>query len=107
MLGRIKSLLRDQIGMPATVVLVAVGLLAHLALTLLLRKSPTSALGLLAPLGLGLVIESWEIWVQYRDVGLTAPGNDPVPMIVARHAIDVLKMLAAPATLVLAGTLRS
>jgi hypothetical protein len=105
MLSRIKILLLDQLGLPPTLVLVAIGLLAHVALNLLMRKSPMSAFGLLAPLALGIAIESWEIWIHYRDIGLDAPGNDPLSTIVARHARDVLAMLALPIVLVAAGAL--
>ncbi len=107
MLQELKSLLRDRLGLPPVAVHVAVGLLAHLALNLLLRKSATSAWGLLAPLLIGIALESWEIWLQYRDIGLTAAGNDPVLVILARHALDVAAMLAAPALLVVGGALTS
>ncbi len=107
MLHQLKSLLRDGLGLPPVAVHVAVGLVAHLMLNLLLRKSATSAWGLLAPLLIGIAVESWEIWIQYREVGLTAAGNDPVLVILARHALDVVAMLAAPTLLVVAGALSS
>lgn len=103
MLDHIKFVLRDQLGLPAWAVLIAVGLASHLALNALLRRPVTSAWGLLAPLALGVSVESCEIWAQYRQVGLFAAGNDPVWQIIARHGGDVAKMLALPFLLVLAG----
>jgi len=103
MLDHIKFILRDQLGLPAWGVLIAVGLASHLALSALLRKPVTSSWGLLAPLALGVAVESYEIWVQYRDAGLFAEGNDPVWQIIARHGLDVATMLALPLLLVLAG----
>ena len=76
------------------------GLVAHVAVNVLLRKPPGSAWGLLAPLTLGLAIEAWEIRVQYGDMGLTAPGNDPLVQILLRHGLDVGLMLAGPVLLV-------
>jgi hypothetical protein len=67
----------------------------------------TFALGLLAPLVLGIAIETYEIWVRYRDFGLLAPGNDPVWQIVARHGLDIVSMLVLPIVLVLVGTASS
>lgn len=84
---------------------IVAGFVAHFALNAVLRKPLTSALGLLAPLALGLALESYEIWVQYRNVGLFAPGNDPVLTILLRHGFDIVKMLAVPLLLVVAGTL--
>lgn len=98
-----KSFLRDQLGLPPAAVLVAAGLAAHLALNAALRRPPTSAWGLLAPLILGAGLETYEIWVQYRSLGLLAPGNDPLWMILGRHGLDVLKLLAAPLLLVAFG----
>ncbi len=107
MIERLKSLLRDQIGLPTWVVLAAAGLAAHIVLNVLLRKPVTSAWGLLAPLSLGCLMEAYEIWVQYRHVGLFAPANDPLFVILGRHGLDVLVMLALPALLVAAGSLSS
>jgi len=107
MLDRIKSALRDQLGLPAWAALLVGGLVSHIVLNVLLRKPLTSAWGMLAPLTLGLVLEACEIVVQYRDVGLLAPGNDPVWIIIARHLLDVLKMLALPVLLVLSGFVSS
>lgn len=107
MLQQIKSLIRDQLGLPADAVLVVTGCAAHLLLNVLLRKPSTSAWGLLGPCVLGIAIESYEIWVQYRDIGLYAPGNDPLIEIISRHALDVLKMLAAPLVLVVFGWVTS
>jgi len=106
-LQQIKTLLRDQLGLPPLAILVVAGLIAHLLLNLLLRKMPTSPWGLLAPLVLGITLEAWEIWIQYKDIGLAAPQSDPLTDILARHALDVLAMLAGPALLVIAGALSS
>lgn len=83
--------------------MVALGLSAHLALNGLMRKSPTSPWGLLAPLMFGVALEGYEIWIHYRAVGLLAPGNDPLSIILMRHGLDIAKMLAGPLLLVLAG----
>ncbi len=64
-----------------------------------------SAWGLLAPLVLGVAIESFEIWRSYGDIGLLAPGNDPLLSIAGRHGMDVLSMLALPLILVGVGRL--
>jgi hypothetical protein len=104
-LQQIKSLIRDQLGLPPVVVLVVTGCVSHLLLNVLLRKPPSSAWGLLAPGVLGLALESYEIWVQYKSVGLFAPGNDPLLVILWRHGLDILKMLVGPALLVVAGIL--
>ncbi len=85
--------------------LIIAGCVAHLMLNTILRKPLTSPLGLLAPLVLGLALESYEIWVQYRNIGLLAPGNDPVLVILLRHGFDIGKMLAAPLILVVVGAL--
>ena len=103
MLQQLKALLRDQLGLPPAAVLVFVGCLAHLALNTVLRKPLTSGWGLFGPLVLGIALESFEIWIQYRDIGLFAPGNDPVIVILGRHALDVLAMLALPLVLVALG----
>ncbi len=63
-------------------------------------KAWSSPWGLLAPLTVGLVIESIEIWTAYKHVGLFAPGNDQFLVIVLRHAFDVLAMFVVPALLV-------
>ena len=102
----LKQLLRDELGIPVVLVFVAAGLVAHLVLNALLRRSPLSAWGLLAPLALGIVIEARDIWVHYRHVGLFAPGNDHVMVILARHGADVLKMVAIPLVAVVLGRLR-
>ena len=103
MLQQIKSLIRDQLGLPPLAVLVVAGGLSHLVLNAILRKSPTSAWGLLAPLVLAIALESYEIWIHYRNVGLLAPGNDPLLAILLRHGLDVLKVLAAPLLFVALG----
>jgi hypothetical protein len=104
-LQQIKFFIRDQLGLPPVAVLVVVGCVTHLALNALLRKSPTSAWGLLAPLVLGVTLESYEIWLQYRQAGLLAPGNDPLLAILMRHGLDVVKMLVVPLLLVALGAL--
>jgi hypothetical protein len=97
---QLKSFLVNQLGIPPSAALVVLGCAAHLALNTALKKSPGSAWGLLAPLLLGLGLESYEIWHHYRDIGLYAPGNDPLSTILARHSLDIVKMLAAPSLLV-------
>lgn len=104
MLAQLKIFLRDQIGLPPWSVLVAVGCLAHVILITLLRKPIYSGWGLLAPLCLGILVEGYEIYVQYRQVGLLAPGNDPLITILARHGLDVLYMLAAPILIIVVGS---
>jgi len=99
-LEQIKSFIRDTLGMPPSVTLLAIGSAAHLALNALLRKPPGSPWGLWAPLILGLAIESWEIRATYHAIGLTAPGNDPLVIILMRHGFDVGLMLAGPLLLV-------
>ena len=84
-------------------VLVLAGLISHVLLCLALRKPVTSAWGLLAPMTLGLFIESYEIWVHYRDIGLFAAENDPLYAILLRHALDIIKMLALPFLIVIVG----
>ena len=105
MLQQFKVFVRDQLGLPPLVVFLVTGCLAHFALNALLRKSPTSAWGLLAPLVLAVGIESYEIWLQYKNVGLLAPENDPLLVILLRHGLDVVKMLAAPLLIVALGSL--
>ena len=105
MLDQLKHLLRDRLGLPPWAVLAALGCIAHLALNAALRKPWWSPWGLLAPLLLGIALEAFEIWVQYRQVGVLAPGNDPLARILLRHAADVGRMLAAPVVLVAAGLL--
>lgn len=107
MLQSIKVVLRDQLGLPPFTVLLAAGCISHLVLNALLHKSPTSAWGLLAPLFLGVALESCEIWLQYGNLGLLAPGNDPLLTILSRHGLDVATMLAVPLVLVTLGRLRS
>ena len=105
MLAQIKNILRDQLGLPPWAVLVAAGCLAHVILIALLRKPIHSGWGLLAPLCLGIALESYEIWVQYRQVGLFAPGNDALITILGRHGLDVLYMLAGPVLVVIIGSI--
>lgn len=107
MFDRLKTLLRDQLGLPPWVVLVGIGLVSHILLNALLRKPLTSAWGLLAPLILGIIIEAYEIWIQYRDVGLFADENDPIWLIISRHGLDVMTILALPILLVMAGAYSS
>ena len=105
MLQKMKFFIRDQLGLPPFAVLMVAGLAAHLVLNALLRKSPTSAWGLLATLVLGVALESYEIWLHYGTLGLTAPGNDALSTILSRHGLDVAKMAAAPSLLVVLGAL--
>lgn len=105
MLQELKSQLRDQLGLPPAVVLVVTGCVSHLLLNAVLRKPPSSAWGLLAPCILGLALESYEIWIQYRNIGLFAAGHDPFLVILARHGLDILKMLVGPVLLVILGLL--
>jgi len=102
-LTQLKVFLRDTLGIPAAAVMLVTGLLAHIVLCLLLRKPIVSAWGLLAPALLGVMIEAYEIWVQYRQIGLFALGNDPVATILLRHAFDIAKLLLLPGLLVIAG----
>ncbi len=91
--------------MPPWTVQVAIGCLAHIALNAVLRRPITSAWGLLGPLGLGVALESYEIWTQYRHVGLFASGNDALLSILGRHSLDVSLMLAGPLLIVLVGVI--
>lgn len=100
MLDRFKTLLRDQVELPAWVVLTLTGLVGHIALNAILRRPVTSAWGLLAPLTLRAALESYEIWVSYRALGLFAPSNDPLLAIRLRHGLDIVMMLVLPAALV-------
>jgi hypothetical protein len=105
LLRELKSIFRDQLGLPPWIVLAAVGCLAHVALNALLRKPITSGWGLLGPLGFGVALESYEIWIQYRTIGLIVPGNDPLLTILGRHGFDVLLMLAGPLLVVVVGAI--
>lgn len=106
MFEALKSLLRDQLGVPPWLVMMVVGLTVHLAANALSRRPVTSPFGLLAPLLLGLAIEAVEVWRHYGQIGLFAPGNDPPWRIAVRHGRDVAAMLALPVALVLAVRLR-
>jgi len=99
----LKDLLRVQLGIPPLVILALGGLVAHLALNMLLRKSSTSVTGLIAPLLLALCLESYEVWVHYRDVELFAAGNVPILAIIVRHSLDIAAMLMLPLLWVAAG----
>ena len=105
MLRELKSFIRDQLGLPSWLVIIAAGCIAHVALNAILRKPATSPWGLIGPVGLGVVLEAYEIWVQYRPVGLFAPGNDPLLIILGRHGLDVLLMLAGPIVIVALGAM--
>ena len=100
MFDHLKSFLRDTLALPPDLILVVVGLVSHILFCLLLRKPLNSAWGLLAPVMLGILIESYEIWIHYRDIGLFAPNNDPVAVILLRHSLDIIKMLVLPSLLV-------
>jgi len=107
LLQKLKYFLGDQLGLPPWSVLVALGCLAHVLINTLLRKPLASGWGLLGPLVLGIVIESLEIWIQYRDIGLFAPGNDALLTILGRHSLDVAVMLGGPLLIVLLGAVMS
>ena len=97
---QIKYFISETLGIPPAAALFVAGCVAHLALNALLHKSPASPWGLLAPLAFGLTLEAWEIWVKYSDIGLSAPGNDPLTAILLRHGLDVGIVLAGPLLLV-------
>ena len=101
MFEHIKSFLRDTLALPSGLILMIVGLVSHILFCLLLRKPLNSAWGLLAPVLLGILIESYEIWIHYRDIGLLAPDNDPLGVILLRHSFDIFKMLMLPSLLVI------
>ena len=105
MLEQLKALLRDQFGLHPWAVLAAGGCIAHIVLNAVLRKPITSSWGLLGPLGLGVVLESYEIWLHYKDIGLFAPDNDTLPSILGRHGVDIVLMLAGPLVIVLVGAI--
>ena len=105
LLQQLKIVFRDQLGLPPWIVLVAVGYLAHVVLNVVLRKPITSGWGLLGPLCIGVALESYEIWIQYRNVGLFAPSNDTLLTILSRHGLDVVLMLAVPLLVVVSGSI--
>lgn len=107
MLENIKSFVRDTLAIPPSLILVCAGIIAHLLLCLILRKPYYSAWGLLAPLVLGMLIESYEIWSHYKEIGLFAASNDPVLLIFFRHSLDIVKMLMLPLLLVIFGKITS
>jgi hypothetical protein len=104
-LRNLKSIIRDQLGLPSWLVLIAVGCAAHIAFNAILRKPIGSSWGLIGPVGVGVALESYEIWDQYRHVGLIAPGNDPLLTILGRHGLDILFMVAGPISIVVIGTI--
>ena len=85
--------------------LVTVGCVAHVIVNAALRRPITAGLGLLGPLSLGVALESYEIWIQYKNVGLFAPGNDALLIILGRHGLDVSLMLAGPILIVVIGAI--
>lgn len=103
MVRDLKAIFRDYVGAPPWLVLILVGCVAHVASNVVMRKPITSAWGLIAPLTLGLALESYEIWEQYRQVGLFAPTNDSLLLILVRHAQDIALLLTAPVLIVLGG----
>ena len=103
MLDQIKLLLRDQLGIPPIIILAIGGCVLHVAFSVFIKRPITSPFGLLAPLFAGVALETYEIWSHYHVPGLFAAGNDPLLIIVARHSVDVLAMLALPLVLVLIG----
>ena len=62
-------------------------------------------MGVLGPAGLGVALESYEIWIQYRTIGLIVPGNNPLLTILGRHGFDVLLMPAGPLLVVVVGAI--
>ena len=103
MIAKLKYFLRDYLGLPPWAILAVAGCLLYILVNALLRKPVTSAWGLLGPLAAGIALESYEIWVQYRQSGLFAPDNEPIIVIFARHGLDVIVMLVAPILIVLFG----
>ena len=104
MLERLKVLLRDELGIPPLMILIVAGLLSYFLLNALLRKPLTSAWGLLAPVCCGIALESYEIWVHYKDLDRVteSPGS-----IAIRHLGDVLAVCAVPALITLTGAMKS
>ena len=98
-MGHIKRFITDTLGLSPAFVLFAAGLATHLLLNRLLGKPLTAPHGLLLPLAVGISVEGYEIWQAYRNVGLFAPGNDPLLAILARHMRDVAILLAGPLVL--------
>ena len=96
---------RDELGLHPWAVLVAGGCIAHFVLNATLKKPITSSWGLLGPLGLGFVLESYEIWAQYKDVGLFARDNDTLLAILGRHGVDIVIMLGGPLVIVSVGAI--
>jgi len=68
-----------------------------------LGQPPSWPWALLAPLLFGCVLEVYEIWDFYHDIGLRGPGRKPLHRILLHHAGDVGKVLAVPLLLVLTG----
>ena len=104
-LEQIKVFLRDQLNLPPYLILIFIGLILHTVFCAMLRKPMTSPWGLIAPLIFGIGLESYEIWMHYKDVGLTAPQNDPVLLILIRHSLDVMKIIAVPLLLIVYGSI--
>ena len=104
MLKELKSLIRDQFGLPSWLVLMAAGVVAHISLNAILRKPIASYWGLIGPAALGVFLEAYEIWFHYRRTGLFAPGNDPILAILGRHSVDIMLMLSGPLLIVVAGS---
>ena len=71
----------------------------------MLRRPITSPWGLLAPVCLGVALESYEIWIQYRNVRLFSPSNDTLFTILGRHGLDIVFMIAGPILLVVVGAI--
>ena len=104
MLNDLKSLIRDQLGIPSWMVLIATGVTAHIFLNAILRKPVESYWGLIGPAALGVALEAYEIWFLYRSIGLFAPGNDPILAILGRHGLDIALMLVGPLLIVVFGS---
>lgn len=103
MLIQIKDLIRNQLGIPPAMALLIAGAVLHLATNLLLRRRLTSIAGLCVTAVIAVSIEAGEIVIAYRDVGIFTPGADPLYVIVGRHMVDVILMLAIPGMLVISG----
>jgi hypothetical protein len=100
LLQQIKSFIRDTLGMPPAVTVTRDRFSRAPGTQCAVAQTFRIALWLMGPAILGLAIESWEIRDQYHAIGLTAPGNDPITMILMRHGFDVGLMLTGPLLLI-------
>ena len=102
-LSAIKAVLRDHLDLHPIAVLAALGMLMFLSLNWVLRKPLWSPEGLSAPLLVGVLIETLEIWQHYGGGSCAQGSCESWITIIARHSVDVLAMLSIPAVLVLLG----